>query len=147
MIKFLKLICICLLAWLLCPMQGNVSQNGSCYHFTGDEQSEITAGITCKSLSDNYEAEETFSLPEFPCRPKGEWSNNESLFRVVRTAVRSVRTFSLTYGLFLRNIERCLSLCDTRLYSLRAKLFDLSSFYPHRSVCEYYVFSLRRILI
>lgn len=147
MVKFLKLICVCLLAWFLCPMQGDASATDGCCHFVCGGQSETITDLTSDAFFDGTGVVETFSVPVSPSHRRGEWNNNDRLLRVVRTALRFVRSFFSTSGLFWRSMDRCSFLCDARLYSLRAKLYDIIPFYPCRSVCEYYVFSLRRILI
>ena len=135
MAKFVKVILFLLLTVTLHGVAGNV--------FTGKAVEQGKYAVTY-SMSQH----EQISEPEFPCSPVAELNNLQSY----QTSVTRVQRVQLgEYFSTLKNLLKALALKlssrEAVLVQHRGRLYGTTtSYYCHPS-SEYYVFTLRRIII
>ncbi len=131
MARFVKTILFLLLVVTFHDITGNVS--------TGETVEQVANSIT-------YSIEQCgqINTPEFPCSPVAELINLQSH----QLSVARVQRVQLgEYFTTLRNLLQCCANRDNSLSHHLGRIYDTTTFYYCQPSSEYYVFTLRHIII
>lgn len=144
MAKFLKVILFLILAAAFC---GSVSDA-----FTVRTVDEITiAAQTGLGEEGNAQRNDVrqgsyIPAPQLPYLSDAELASSAGTIQLL-TFSRAQRSYTTEYILSLKDMIERLAHRDGALSLHRSKLFDTSTSYRCHPACEYYVFTLRRIII
>lgn len=144
MAKFLKVILFLVLATAFC---GSVSDA-----FTEQTVDEIAfAAQTGLGEEGNAQRNDVrqgsyIPAPQLPYLADAELASSTGTTQLL-TFSRSQRSYTTEYILSLKDVVERLAHRDGALSLHRSKLFDSSTSYRCHPACEYYVFTLRRIII
>lgn len=144
MAKFLKLILFLILAT---AFWGSVSDT-----FTAQAADEIAlASQTIAGEDGNVQRDAVYQgsyipAPQLPYLSDAEIASSCGTTQLL-TFPRAQHSYTTEFILSLKDVVERLAHRDGVLSLQRSKLFDTSAFYRCHPVCEYYVFTLRRIII
>ena len=138
MAKFLKVILFLILAAAFC---GSVSDA-----FTVQTVDAITIAAQT-GLGEEGNAQGSYiPAPQLPYLSDAELASSAGTTQLL-TFSRAQRSYTTEYILSLKDMIERLAHRDGALSLHRSKLFDTSTSYRCHPACEYYVFTLRRIII
>lgn len=93
----------------------------------------------------NTECSQKVTSAQLPYLPEGELSNATQSHQIITSRIQRINL--LEYSISLKALALKLSLREAALVQHRGRIYDTTtSYYCHRS-SEYYVFTLRRIII
>lgn len=138
MAKYLKIIGFLLLTFALWQV-GNV---------TADNTSvRLESAVDIPAASAEYAQEEAcFTNPQLPYLPDAELASAGGHIQWL-TPSRVQRSNTIQYLFSLKDRVEKLARHEAALSLHREKLYDAAAHYRCQPVCEYYIFTLRRILI
>lgn len=90
--------------------------------------------------------ESSIKAPQLPYLPEAELAGN-TLQLQLSTFLRIQRSFGTEYASSIKNWMDMIAQREAILSLQREKLYDTTAYYRCHPVCEYYIFTLRRILI
>ncbi|GAA6258348.1 hypothetical protein F070042J6_42000 [Bacteroides sp. f07] len=131
MAKFVKVILFLLLTVALHGIAGNV--------FTEKTVGQAENGITYSVIQHGQ-----ISTPEFPCSPVAELTNLQS-HQISVTRIQRVQLGE--YFTTLKNLLQCCAERDNSLSQHLGRIYDTTTSYYCQPSSEYYVFTLRHIII
>ena len=94
----------------------------------------------------HQQSESYIAVPQFPYLPEAELAGGIGQSQLLNF-LRVQRSFAIEYVFSLKDWVDMLAQRDAVLSLHREKLYDTSAYYRCHPVCEYYIFTLRRILI
>ena len=110
----------------------------------------VLATAFCGSVSDAFTVqtvdEMVIAAPKLPYLSDAELAGSAGTTQLL-TFSRAQRSYTTEYILSLKDMIERLAHRDDVLSLHRSKLFDTSTSYRCHPACEYYVFTLRRIII
>lgn len=98
--------------------------------------------VTVKHQSD----ETCFTSPQLPYLPDAELASSNGHMQLL-TFPRVQRSYIVEYLFSLRDCGEKLAQREAALALHKEKLFDTTTYYRCHPVCEYYIYTLRRIII
>ncbi len=131
MAKFVKVILFLLLAVALHGVAGNVFTEKT----VGQAENDITYSVIQHGQ---------ISTPEFPCSPVAELTNLQS-HQISVTRIQRVQLGE--YFTTLKNLLQCCAERDNSLSQHLGRIYDTTTSYYCQPASEYYVFTLRHIII
>ena len=138
MAKFLKVILFLILAAAFC---GSVSDA-----FTVQTVDEITIAAQTGLGEEGNAQRNDVPAPQLPYLSDAELASSAGTIQLL-TFSRAQRSYTTEYILSLKDMIERLAHRDGALSLHRSKLYDTSTSYRCHPACEYYVFTLRRIII
>lgn len=144
MAKFLKVILFLVLATAFC---GSVSDAFTVQ--TVDEMviaAQVSLGEEGDTQRNDVRQGSYIPAPKLPYLSDAELAGSAGTTQLL-TFSRAQRSYTTEYILSLKDMIERLAHRDDVLSLHRSKLFDTSTFYRCQPACEYYVFTLRRIII
>lgn len=138
MAKYVKVIGLLLLTFALWQV-GNAP--------VGNASDGVENAVDIQSASAEYAQEEAcFTNPQLPYLPDAELASAGGHIQWL-TPSRVQRSNTIQYLFSLKDRVEKLARYEAALSLHREKLYDAAAHYPCQPVCEYYIFTLRRILI
>ena len=131
MAKFVKVILFLLLTVVLHGIAGNVFTEKT----VGQAENDITYSVIQHGQ---------ISTPEFPCSPVAELTNLQS-HQISVTRIQRVQLGE--YFTTLKNLLQCCAERDNSLSQHLGRIYDTTTSYYCQPSSEYYVFTLRHIII
>ncbi|WP_308745646.1 hypothetical protein [uncultured Bacteroides sp.] len=131
MAKFVKVILFLLLTVALHGIAGNVFTEKT----VGQAENDITYSVIQHGQ---------ISTPEFPCSPVAELTNLQS-HQISVTRIQRVQLGE--YFTTLKNLLQCCAERDNSLSQHLGRIYDTTTSYYCQPSSEYYVFTLRHIII
>lgn len=131
MAKFVKVILFLLLTVALHGIAGNVFTEKT----VGQAENDITYSVIQHGQ---------ISTPEFPCSPVAELTNLQS-HQISVTRIQRVQLGE--YFTTLKNLLQCCAERDNSLSQHLGRIYDTTTSYYCQPPSEYYVFTLRHIII
>lgn len=121
------------------------------YQLAGEQFVAEAADVECCVAGDEQsvvlqEDGENFTIPRWPCLPDAELAGVSAQPHTL-AHLRTQRTHAVEYIFSLKDCVYRLSQYKAVLTRHRSKLYDATAYHPINPVCEYFVFTLRRILI
>ncbi|EKU87786.1 hypothetical protein [Bacteroides oleiciplenus] len=143
MAKFLKLILILVLAT---AFWGSVSDAFTKLVDETVSVSQIAMGEDGNIQRNAVRQGSYIPAPQLPYLSDAEIASSGGTTQLL-TFSRAQRSYTTEFILSLKDVVGRLAHRDDALSLQRSKLFDTTAFYRCQPACEYYVFTLRRIII
>lgn len=147
MVKYLKFIGLLVFALAVWQATGNAfigisadAKEGAWMHLAVDEDT------TDAAMTFHVQDSGCFSSPQLPYLPDAELANTIGQIHMF-TSVRVQRSSISEYLFSLKGWMAQLSQYEACLSLHREKLYDVTAYSRCQSACEYYIYTLRRILI
>ena len=107
----------------------------------------VGESVDIQAVAVSHHQDETcFTSPQLPYLPVAELASSRSHMQLL-TMSRIQRSYISEYIFSLKDWVDKLAQREAVLSLNREKLFDATAYYRCQPVCEYYIFTLRRILI
>ncbi len=119
----------------------------SCAAFTANNSVSAGGAVDIHEVTVMHHQDETaFTLPQLPYLPVAELASGSGHMQLL-SMFRIQRSYITEYIFLLKDWVDKLAQREAVLSLHREKLFDTTACYRCQPVCEYYIFTLRRILI
>lgn len=116
--------------------------------FIGSESINGKKSVDIQAITGSPQQEATcFTTPQLPYLPDAELAGVNGGYTQLVTSSRIQRTIATEYVFSLKDWIDKIAQYEAVLSLHREKLFDSTVYYRYQPVCEYYIFTLRRILI
>lgn len=138
MANFIRFIGLLMLALALCQTVGDRS---------ADTVADAECFFTDEADATAYQGgDASYTVPQWPCLPDAEFTGI-SVHTQLLTYSRIQRTHTTAYFFSLKSCVDKLSAYKSALTTHRSRLYNTIVNFPYYSTCDYYIFTLRRILI
>lgn len=138
MATYLKFIGVLVLALALWQTAGSA--------FIGSTPIDGKKSVDIAIATNHQQDEACFTTPEWPYLPDAELAGTSGHTQLL-TSTRIQRATATEYMFSLKDWVDKIAQHEAVLSLHREKLFDATAYYRCQPVCEYYIFTLRRILI
>lgn len=146
MIRFLKFIGILMLAWLFGQVAGGTFTDVNAVNEADGMNLQERVAAHQVPSAEHQAAAASFTAPRLPYLPDAELASSGGASQCLISS-RVQRTQLTEYLFLLKDRVEQLSRREAALSLHRERFFDAAVFFPFCPVCEYYVFTLRRLLI
>lgn len=139
MVKYIKFIGLLVLALAFWQTLSN--------SFIGTGLVSEKESVDIHAVTVKHQADKTcFTSPQLPYLPDAELASSNGHMQLL-TFPRVQRSYITEYLFSLRDCGEKLAQREAVLSLHKEKLFDTTTYYRCHPVCEYYIYTLRRIII